>query len=798
MAKATISKNNQKKTYGNAADVIIVKGSGNKIYTKGGKDKITITKGKNNMIDAGKGNDTIIVGKKAGDDNTVKAGAGVDKITIHKGTQSVMGDAGNDIITVNGGNYHTLQGGAGSDKYIVKTAMAKSALLTIDQSNAGKKDKDILQLTKVSKKDVKFGIANGTLSIKHKSGGGIVVTGWNKRNLSQIQFKNGTLTAKAINKSSKKTKPTSITWKTGAKVSKNGRSIVSELQVTGHKAGDLVATLNSKGQLILREKEGGKGILTLSNWKNNTVSKFVFKTGNYSRTFTAAEFKERTYTLTPLKDKAKYTGGQDVNQEFQINFSENTDIVINTTRSGGNRDRIRFTNAGGWSNEHEDLFVNGNNLVLWNWNPDKGTNDPGQIIIQNYMKSSVREIEFSNQTYHLITGSGTWSGSDTYSDRFVFLARYKTGNDPNKADWNVTLDNVRKNDWIDLKALFVNSRYYSLSGAANGRDMVLTYRCSPAPSTLATLGTLRLKNFFNANGTVNTAEGYARVRIRREFYAGEFAEDTFDGPKWEGDKTYRKAYLNAGTAGADTVDLGNLSKKNDNFVWMYYAGDGNDTITAHAGDIVYGGNGADILNVEGTMSDIHGNAGDDTITVRAGLKKVNIYGDEGKDTIYAYGSQHFVMGGADNDKIYIGNDFGETAAEKSFANGGNGDDTIYIQGGQNHRVHGGRGNDKITVEDGNKIYMRGQYGSDQYIIATAFDANTKFTIDQRGFEAGDKDTLELTNVSKDDVTYDFRDDGALGICHVDGGEILVRGWNANPLDSIKFADGTMTKRDIEA
>ena len=193
MAKATISKSNQKKSYGNAADVIIVKGSGNKIYTKGGNDKITISKGKNNMIDAGKGNDTIIVGKKAGDGNTVKAGAGVDKITINKGTQSVMGDAGNDTIIVKGGNFHTLQGGAGSDKYIVRTAMAKSALLTIDQSNAGKKGKDILQLTKVSKKDVKFGIANGTLSIKHKSGGGIVVTGWNKRNLSQIQFKNGTL-----------------------------------------------------------------------------------------------------------------------------------------------------------------------------------------------------------------------------------------------------------------------------------------------------------------------------------------------------------------------------------------------------------------------------------------------------------------------------------------------------------------------------------------------------------------------------------------------------------------------------
>ena len=59
MATATVAKSKQTQTFTNAADIITVTGSDNKIYTKGGKDRITLVKGANNMIDAGKGADTI-------------------------------------------------------------------------------------------------------------------------------------------------------------------------------------------------------------------------------------------------------------------------------------------------------------------------------------------------------------------------------------------------------------------------------------------------------------------------------------------------------------------------------------------------------------------------------------------------------------------------------------------------------------------------------------------------------------------------------------------------------------------
>ena len=188
--------------------------------------------------------------------------------------------------------------------------------------------------------------------------------------------------------------------------------------------------------------------------------------------------------------------------------------------------------------------------------------------------------------------------------------------------------------------------------------------------------------------------------------------------------------------------------------------------------------------------------GDDIITVQAAnggtLDRVNVYGERGNDTIKAYGSYLYISGGAGTDTISLYN------GNNSFVNGGGDDDIINVRGGQNHRVNGNKGDDTITVTGGNGHTLRGHYGTDHYIVESGFDANTRLTIDQRGFADGDTDTLELKAVSVGDVTYDFRDGGALAICHVDGGEILVRGWNANPLDSIIFADGTMTKREIEA
>ncbi len=753
MANETISKSNKTFNYTSAADSITITGSGNKIYTKGGKDTITLSKGKNNLIDAGAGNDIITIGKKAGNGNTVKAGAGNDTVTVNggkqtfdggagkdtftvsAGTQVINGGAGNDAITVKGGNNHILRGGTGSDEYIINSKMTKSTRLTINQGDYKKKDADTLKLAQVSKSDVTYGLLDGTLTIKHKTtGAAIQVAGWNKNKLSQIIFKNGTVKGTAV-----KAGATAVTWKEGAKVSLNANKVASVLQIKGHKMGDVVATLNSKGQLVLREKDNNKGTLTISNWNNNTIGQVTFKYGNYSKTLTADEFKERIYTPVALKDNQTYSGGKNVHQEFQVNFSENTNIVINS--ANGVSDRIRFTNAGGWSNDHEDMFVNGNDLYLRNWDSEQRKDVDGQLVVKNIMTSSVREIEFSNQTYRLLTKSGNYMGSDTYSDRFMILDGVKTGTDNNVGDWDIAIDGMRANDLIDLRSVPVNSRYNSISGETDGTNMVLTFGYCPDPSYSTTLGTLRLKNFFNADGSVNTTYGYPLLRINREFYAGdgvdtaEYRSRWFDGFAWnritgaysvtgeaytaatEKERNYRRLYLNAGTAKNDEVDLGTLAKPNNKFAWLYYASGGNDTITAHEGDMVLGASGEDTLNAEGRLSELRGGSDNDILVVRStdfsNLDHVNAYGGSGDDVIEAWGSYHYLSGSSGNDDLNIHDD-GSGEGHTCLALGGMDDDLIYVHDGYDHRAYGGRGNDRITAASGNDHQLYG--GPDNDVI----------------------------------------------------------------------------------
>ena len=692
MAKETISKSGVKRVYSNAADIITVEGSKDKIYTKGGKDRITLSKGNSNLVDAG---------------------------------------TGNDIITVNAGNKHTLQGGTGSDKYIFNTEISKSSRYKIDQSDYKKKDADILQLAEVSKRDVTYGLKNGTMTIKHRSGGTIAVSGWSKHKFNKIQFSDGTLKS--------------------------------------------------------------------SQYKNNI------------------------YNVVRLNKNKTYTGAAKSHEEFAIKFSTKTNIVINS--ASAKADRIAFTNSGGWSNAHEDLYVKKDDLILGNWDPNKLKSVSGQITIKNFMKSSVKEIDFSNETYHLITKSGTWTGSDTYGDRFMILDGVKNGSKSGVGDWNVTLNNVRQNDWIDMRALPVNSRYYGIRGDADKKDFILNYYYTTDKRTEEILGTIRLKNFFKNDGTMNTANGYPKINIKREFYTGKMSDAAFDGLVWERvkgtdaepEKYYRKAFLNVGTANGETVDLGDLVKPNAKMVWMYYAGGGKDTVTSHAGDIVYGGGGDDALTAQGRMSDIHGGAGNDVIMVRAAdntnLDKVNVYGEKGNDTIEAYGSYHYVSGGSGTDEIHL------YSGNNSFISGGSDNDTIYIHSGHDHRASGGMGNDTLYAEagknhvlvgqagndtlainGGNNSVMRGGIGSDRYIVNADFTSATKLFIEQRDFAAGDADTLQLTTVNKGDVTFEFDKDKAWLIGHVeDGGKFTVRAWDINPLNRITFADGgVMTKKEINS
>ena len=120
--------------------------------------------------------------------------------------------------------------------------------------------------------------------------------------------------------------------------------------------------------------------------------------------------------------------------------------------------------------------------MLWNWDPETGENAPGQIVIADYMNSSVKTIEFSDVTYRLVTESGEYTGSDTLRERYMFLDGVKSNGSSNMPDWDVTLSGLtaagQRPDVIDLRSLPVDSMFYSMEGKQNGQDMVLNYSYS--------------------------------------------------------------------------------------------------------------------------------------------------------------------------------------------------------------------------------------------------------------------------------------------------------------------------------
>ena len=110
-----------------SADVFNVYGNDNTVYANGGADRITVYKGKDHRIYGGAGKDTILVKKKTGIGATIYGGAGNDKVTVNGGSVAVYGDEwgtgskskGNDAVIINGGSYAYVEGGAGNDKITV-------------------------------------------------------------------------------------------------------------------------------------------------------------------------------------------------------------------------------------------------------------------------------------------------------------------------------------------------------------------------------------------------------------------------------------------------------------------------------------------------------------------------------------------------------------------------------------------------------------------------------------------------------------------------------------------------------
>ncbi len=123
-------------------------------------------------------------------------------------------------------------------------------------------------------------------------------------------------------------------------------------------------------------------------------------------------------------------------------------------------------------------------------------------------------------------------------------------------------------------------------------------------------------------------------------------------------------------------------------MYVYTSGDYNDTIVANgSGSKVWTYGGDDTITMNGTGSYAYGGDGNDVINMENSSSYA--YGGAGNDIINMKSSSSYAYGGDDNDTIIL-----EGAA--SYAEGNNGDDNITFYGG-NTRVYGHAGNDTITM-----------------------------------------------------------------------------------------------------
>jgi len=230
--------------------------------------------------------------------------------------------------------------------------------------------------------------------------------------------------------------------------------------------------------------------------------------------------------------------------------------------------------------------------------------------------------------------------------------------------------------------------------------------------------------------------------------SGGYAFDGINANQSNGNGNNSNNNYAYGDDSANTISFTAPNHIDNNYV---SGGIGDDVITftatattqTIADNHIYGGDGADTINIYGGNSNTHdntiyGGAGDDHITFSGSNTHDNtIYGGDGKDIIdfSGIGDNNKIFGGAGDDIInFSGHGSGNTIY------GGDGDDIINFSGNGNHNViYGGAGNDHITVSGSGDNVILGGAGNDTITISGS-GHNTLF--------GGDgNDTFEFHNLS---------------------------------------------------
>ncbi|MBG1268537.1 phytase [Nostoc sp. WHI] len=158
---------------------------------------------------------------------------------------------------------------------------------------------------------------------------------------------------------------------------------------------------------------------------------------------------------------------------------------------------------------------------------------------------------------------------------------------------------------------------------------------------------------------------------------------------------------------------------------LFFAGDGADFVEATEGNTIIAGNGDDTV-LAGSDSSVSGNNGDDQIFIgqNSPAEKTSADGGNGDDLIVvveASGSNN-LFGAAGDDTLTV------VEGSRQLFFGGSGNDTL-TSNGSNNRLYGGSGDDKLFSNindslfggDGDDVLFAGQGGGDRLNGGTGAD-----------------------------------------------------------------------------
>lgn len=761
----------------------------------GGDDLVTVdgTFAGNDTLDGGAGNDTLAllpddnrnltVDMVAGGVADGMAGAQVfsnfENVITGGGNDSVIGDAGANVIQTQGGN-DTVQAGDGNDT--VDGGDGNDSLLggAGDDSISGGAGNDTIVGGSPTTGTGPNLIVNGSFEA------GVPDNGWQ-------YFSNGTLPGWQSDSGTIEIHGNLFAGNTAADGS-NWVEIDADNAVDNIYQ-DVTTPAGENLTLTFEAQQRSAGdTQSIEVWFGGVLIDTITPATNawqtYSYTVTASgtdrlEFRElsaENNSFGPLIDNVSLTAQVIVSSDDTLSGGDGDDQILgeggndllfgdagNDSLSGGAGDDTLFGGDG------DDTLIAGNNTGAG----DSLSGGAGDDYLVDSFWNATLDGGAGSDLFELGYGNATVIGGEDAGNTDVDLLDFQIANDAVNILFNGDESGTFTDDDGD------SGEFSQIEG------IILTDQADTVDATADTAGVILIGNAGNDVLTGGQGDDFIEGGADNDSIAGDAGNDTLNGGSgtdtiFGGDGADS---INSG-GGNDTVDGGAGNDEIDGSFGedLLTGGEGNDTILGGSGnDTIDGGGGDDLLvtgsyggafatsnDAGGNTNVVSGGAGNDTILASVGADTLS--GDAGDDSIDGQGGADVITGGDGNDTL----------------EGGAGADTLT----------GGAGADAFIVDDGGDII-------------TDFDTTTGIqgggTPDQTDNDFVDlsafynETTLAAWNAANPTNTFlrpidwlraDHADDGALA----EVGGLQIRGADGQPVDAnqlnfentnvVCFANGT--------